>query len=325
MFNVDFKRFTDCGPYYYDAMDQYNGYSGGYAGSIMNNDIGNTYPDVIGVVGNEYSSTARYSAEGLSYYQIPYCSSGSVSPRLGDKQRYPYFFRAMPSRGLGNHIFQYLKTTSVTRVAMVYEKNDEMGSQFAIDIAQSMGQNGVQLICNIGLNTDFGLDELHYLKSQILQTDARYIIISGQNAFTASIYYGMASIGVYGTKYVYIGYNSPSLFDNQISQYQFNVYDAISGFIHFQQNQPDMTTELFADFYQRVLNASFLTPSDLDALTLIDNSNLGASPSFDCVMALMIGFENLVRKLEQIQTVWPAEIYNNFSTSLNLKPPTILG
>ncbi|KAJ3024014.1 UNVERIFIED_CONTAM: hypothetical protein HDU68_008346 [Siphonaria sp. JEL0065] len=57
--HINVKRFTDCGGYYEDAMDTYNGYSGGYAGSQMSTDIGEVYKDVIGVIGNEYSSTAR--------------------------------------------------------------------------------------------------------------------------------------------------------------------------------------------------------------------------------------------------------------------------
>ncbi|KAJ3016054.1 UNVERIFIED_CONTAM: hypothetical protein HDU68_012449 [Siphonaria sp. JEL0065] len=43
----------------------------------MAQDIGENYPDVIGVMGTEYSSTAGSVAEALSVYKIPYCASGT--------------------------------------------------------------------------------------------------------------------------------------------------------------------------------------------------------------------------------------------------------
>ncbi|KAI9350639.1 hypothetical protein BDR26DRAFT_914815 [Obelidium mucronatum] len=56
---VEVKRFTDCGEYYPDADWGYWGNSGGFASSIMSQDISLVYPEVVGIIGTEYSTTAR--------------------------------------------------------------------------------------------------------------------------------------------------------------------------------------------------------------------------------------------------------------------------
>ncbi|KAI9351488.1 periplasmic binding protein-like I [Obelidium mucronatum] len=291
--HVNVKRFTDCGGYYPGVLELYNGYSGGYAGSIMSNEIGLSYTDVVGVIGIEYSTTARNVAEVLSQYQIPYCSSGSSSPRLSNKNRYPYFFRTLTSKGLGRHIYQLLKVWNVKRVAILFQRDDDMGIQFGFDIFETMSQNSVRVVANLGIPSAMDTDDLQYVRQQILQNDARYIIVSGQSAFTSAVYYAMANVGLVGDKYVWIGYNTPA---NVISSQDMNVYKSIQGFILFIQQPPDITTPSFKAFHERVLQLAEITKPDLTAEVLADSSYIGAAPSFDCVMAMLIGFDQFLRK-----------------------------
>ncbi|KAJ3073716.1 Delta-1-pyrroline-5-carboxylate dehydrogenase, mitochondrial [Podochytrium sp. JEL0797] len=121
---VNIKRFTDCGPWWPTVENDYFGASGGWASSIMADDIINKHKDVIAVFGTEFSRTAIISAEALSYAQIPYCSGSSASQRLSNKHKYTYFWRILPSYGYGKHLLQLLNNWNVKRVAIVYEMDD---------------------------------------------------------------------------------------------------------------------------------------------------------------------------------------------------------
>ncbi|KAJ3138523.1 hypothetical protein HK100_012487 [Physocladia obscura] len=126
---ITVKRFSDCGPWYPAALETYFGASGGWAASLMFQDIYENNPDVIGVIGNEYSTTTLAIAEELSLVEIPYCSATSASPRLSDKKKYPYFWRTITALGIGDHICQVLLTWNVQRVAIIYQRDDDMGAQ----------------------------------------------------------------------------------------------------------------------------------------------------------------------------------------------------
>ncbi|KAJ3405919.1 hypothetical protein HDU80_000489 [Chytriomyces hyalinus] len=58
--HINLKRFSDCGPWNPDAASSYSGNSGGYASAVTATEIVQQHTDVIGVIGNQYSSTTRY-------------------------------------------------------------------------------------------------------------------------------------------------------------------------------------------------------------------------------------------------------------------------
>ncbi|KAJ3031520.1 UNVERIFIED_CONTAM: hypothetical protein HDU68_003056 [Siphonaria sp. JEL0065] len=57
--HVNIKRFSDCGPWWPD-VESYVGASGGFASSIMVEDIVNNHQDVIAMIGGEYSTTTKF-------------------------------------------------------------------------------------------------------------------------------------------------------------------------------------------------------------------------------------------------------------------------
>ncbi|ORY51279.1 hypothetical protein BCR33DRAFT_451511 [Rhizoclosmatium globosum] len=56
---VNVKRFSDCGTWYPTVEADYSGYSGGYGSAMTAQDVAEQNLDVVGVIGNEYSTTAR--------------------------------------------------------------------------------------------------------------------------------------------------------------------------------------------------------------------------------------------------------------------------
>ncbi|KAJ3226901.1 Metabotropic glutamate receptor 2 [Chytriomyces hyalinus] len=124
---VSLKRFSDCGPYYPKADAEYSGNSGGYASAVTATDIIENHKDVLGVIGNEFSNTARGLAQILSVEQIPYCAAVTGSPRFSDKNKYAYFWRMLPNSN-GKYVAFILKYWNVKHVAIIYQADNEIGT-----------------------------------------------------------------------------------------------------------------------------------------------------------------------------------------------------
>ncbi|KAJ3239854.1 hypothetical protein HDU78_002592 [Chytriomyces hyalinus] len=144
--HVTLKRFTDCGPYDPKADADYWGNSGGYASAVTATDIIENHKDVLGVVGNEFSNTARGLAQIMSLEQIPYCTAVTGSPRYSDKSKYSYFWR-MLSNSSGRYVAFILKYWNVKHIAIIYQADNELGtsrtSSFVGSVIYPMGQAGL--------------------------------------------------------------------------------------------------------------------------------------------------------------------------------------
>ncbi|KAI9351386.1 periplasmic binding protein-like I [Obelidium mucronatum] len=191
---INYKRFSDCGGYWPTVQNDFGGATGGFASSIMMEDIYDKNPDIVGVIGLEYSSTARGPAEILSLKQIPYCSGCSQSPRLSNKNLFPYFWRPLPGLGMGDHIFQLFASWNVKRVAVIYQKDDDMGTQFGLDIIASLRRRGILVVATIALRSSITDNVLAYTRTALTRVDARYIILSGQANFGLDVYQGVGLV-----------------------------------------------------------------------------------------------------------------------------------
>ncbi|ORY40239.1 periplasmic binding protein-like I [Rhizoclosmatium globosum] len=150
---VGMKRFSDCGAYY-PQVEHYNGGFTGLVGTeVVNNVVSNN--DVIGVIGAEFSSAIVISAEEFSLHEIPYCSALIGSPRFSDKNKYPFFFRTFASMtGFGQIIFQLLDVWNVKRVALIVQKDDEVGLASGRDMRRFLERNGIIILADLQLSSN---------------------------------------------------------------------------------------------------------------------------------------------------------------------------
>ncbi|KAJ3298099.1 Golgi transport complex subunit 3 [Rhizoclosmatium sp. JEL0117] len=278
-FHFNVKRFSDCGAYY-PAVESFNGNSGGYAQAVTAIDVVGS-KDVIGAVGIEYSTLAKGLAEILSNSKIPYCTPASGSPSFTDRNDYPYFFRTFLTLGLGEHMYQLLKFWNVKRIAVIYQKDDYMGIQFAVDALNSMSRHSVAVVVKLPISTAMDEATFEYCKSQILLADARYLFVSGQNSWTNALYNGLGSRGIVGSKYVWFGINNlNSLAVNP------------KGFIYLTTPLPNMNSFIVKQAAEMYTSLSMLDSSILrfqDAM-----AQYGVGQAFDCVLLLALGFKKLL-------------------------------
>ncbi|KAI8840766.1 periplasmic binding protein-like I [Chytriomyces cf. hyalinus JEL632] len=207
--HVNIKRFSDCGPYYPSVAELWGGKTGGYASTVMATDIIDNHPDVVGVIAMQSSSVARYSAEVLSFAQIPMCSGSVGSPRLSNKPNYPYFYRTIDGAGIGEHFYQFLKLWNVGRVAFIYQKDTDLGYFVFLDMNAAMLRRKMNILGSYGTADPNDKFFMNYVADALKRVSARYIIVIGNAVFSASVMNAVGKRNLTGPDFVYLGINRP--------------------------------------------------------------------------------------------------------------------
>ncbi|ORY42034.1 periplasmic binding protein-like I [Rhizoclosmatium globosum] len=277
---IKLRRFTDCGQYEPLLDQSYSGSPSGFALSILAQDIVETYPDVIGVIGTEYSSTAKGVAEVLSNNKITYCSTASGAPSLSDKKKYPYFWRVVPSAGTGEHFYQLLSSFNVTRVAVVYQSNSELGRGFASDFLQSMMAHGITVIAYMPVSLEASQEMIEYVGKSLDASSVKYIFLSGSGSFLGKILDGLGRANFFSQDKVWLVANLVST----PSPDTVLVANKTGIILMYPKGFPNTSL-------QKTVMSQFL--EKYPAAT--DPEFVYLYQTFDCVMLMLLGLQNLVR------------------------------
>ncbi|KAI8831346.1 periplasmic binding protein-like I [Chytriomyces cf. hyalinus JEL632] len=275
---VNLKRFSDCGEYYVDADWSYMGNSAGYAAAVTAVDIVDVHTDVIGVIGNQFSSAAKGTAQILSNYQIPYCSGSIASPRYSDKAKYPYFWRTFPNTYTKN-LKLLLTTWKVKRVSIIYESDEEIGLSSWFEMTKAFRKTDIQVISDIPLKGEFGADGETLMRETLRLTDSRYMVVFGQSSFVGRVLKCAGESGLYGSKYVWISANGP-IFDQNAES-----LPVLKGVII--ASPCDLPTASSAK-----LRAQVDTVAGFDFEQFYFDA-YGLASYYDCVMLMLLGFRKL--------------------------------
>ncbi|KAJ3236883.1 hypothetical protein HDU81_010248 [Chytriomyces hyalinus] len=322
--HVNLKRFTDCGAYYPEARMSYDGNSGGYAAAVTAMDIVEGHTDVVGVVGNEFSSAAMGIGEILSFHQIPFCGNCATSPRFSDKNKYPYYWRPLPPVS-GDSFLLVLNTWNVKRVAIVYEKDDELGLASAQIIQQSLVQGGIKIIASVAVPGEYdkaaydagskSLKTTHSRYTKIktfpvlqpkykyfsLLTSPRYVILVGSYSFTGASIYRLAKSGLNHTEMVYMADNSLHHYTDPTITFGPDYFDLVRGFIWV--TNPVNPVQEAARVVQAVVNR--IAGADISFGYFYPYY---MAQAYDCTMMLLLGFHKV---LLQENPKYTAEMLQN--------------
>ncbi|KAI8622076.1 periplasmic binding protein-like I [Chytriomyces sp. MP71] len=246
--------------------------------------------DVLGVISNEWSITANGPAEVLSYAQIPFCACESTSPRFANKNNYPYFWRTVPSVGIGEHIYQLLQYWNVHRVAILVQKDDDLSYFNGLDITSSMHKHSIRILTVFNLYTAFNNDLVGDAKIALDLVDAKYVIICGQSLFVSQTIYHLGKKGFVGPDKVWISYTTPQLYGDPISMFGSDYYLFIQGIIFLVPLPPDTNNPVFVDTYEKVqeLSSTQMSTSDFTIFFILQ-------AAYDCTMMMLLGFDHLLK------------------------------
>ncbi|ORY51258.1 periplasmic binding protein-like I [Rhizoclosmatium globosum] len=290
---IKIRRFTDCGQYSDAKRDNYIGLSGGESVS-MAIDLGENYPDIVGILGNQFSTTCKVTAEVLGQYKLPYCSSGSSTPSLSNKSNYPYFFRSFPSVGVGNHISRLLLNWSVRRVVLITQRDDDLGYAFSLDMISAFSRNGIMVVENFQLHSRLA-GQLEYVVETINRISGRYLVVAGQQNFNAGIAYRLGKLGIIGSQFVFLSNMTPIPYGDPIKMFGEDFYHYIEGWISMLPVQPNISSTQFQNTFNQFREATGAN------ITIADfNIGLTLQYSYDCVYLLLHGIHHLLNQYPDI-------------------------
>ncbi|KAJ3241784.1 hypothetical protein HDU81_010428 [Chytriomyces hyalinus] len=285
--HINIKRFTDCGPWTPNSVDTWTGSTGGYATAVMTTDIIERHDDVIGVVGFETSTTAKSVAQVLSLAQIPYCSGVSASPRLSNRNNFPYFWRTLSFAGIGDSLFQLFKAWNVQRIAILSQKGDDLSYTTLIGLEKSLGGHDMTILGSFQVANASDASYLSYISMSLTKTSARYIMILGQSDFTAQMMFELGNIGLVDSSRVFMGINYPDPRGNATEIYGSVFFEYIRGFIFMAQlgqvNSPSYNKSRDS---MRSFTGFNVSNSDFD--------NNFLPGYYDCLNTMVAGFSNLL-------------------------------
>ncbi|KAI9329970.1 periplasmic binding protein-like I [Obelidium mucronatum] len=96
--------------------------------------------NTVAVFGDYLDSTTSFSAEVLSYFQVPFCGATQKDPTLSDKSNFQYFIRMQNGYDYGNHMLTMLALWNVTKVSIIVGP-DTYSSAYGDDISSTISSN----------------------------------------------------------------------------------------------------------------------------------------------------------------------------------------
>ncbi|KAJ3050330.1 hypothetical protein HDU99_008690, partial [Rhizoclosmatium hyalinum] len=96
--------------------------------------------NTVAVFGDYLDSTTSFSAEVLSYFQVPFCGATQKDPTLSDKSNFQYFVRMQNGYDYGDHMLTMLALWNVTKVSIIVGP-DTYSSAYGDDISSTISSN----------------------------------------------------------------------------------------------------------------------------------------------------------------------------------------
>ncbi|KAI8615083.1 periplasmic binding protein-like I [Chytriomyces sp. MP71] len=277
--HVNIKRFSDCGTYDPNAAADYAGDSAGFASAVTAWDIAEVHKDVVGVISNEYSTVTAGIAEILSASMIPMCGTCAGSPRMSNKETYPYYWR-MLSADYSRQMLLILEKWNVKRVGIIYQDDSEIGLQLWKAMKREFAQVAISVVATVKLSRNFDKAAANYTTQALQSSDCRYIIISGTGAFVASILASQSTL--IGSKWVWMSYNFPQANGDPTQLYGPDFYSYLRGFIIV----GDIKTTPNELYHQLNNMAGSILAHD----SFVENC---VCEAYDCTMMMLLGFDKV--------------------------------
>ncbi|KAJ3240251.1 hypothetical protein HDU78_002354 [Chytriomyces hyalinus] len=250
------------------------------------------------------------------------------------------------------HVHLLLAHWGVRRIAMIRERNDELGFNGYIilvawwvdsisdnthsfpvgaDILTTLRAKGIQISAKIDISGKLNEDEAVYAKSLIVNTGTHYVFISGQADFTANTLYRLGKLNITGRDFVFIGITVPSPFGNPMKVFGPDFYNFVQGYVMLAA-MPDTSNPQYEQFnklfHSRIKvnllsNGSRLSP-DFDFV-----SSYGVDAVYDCTMLMLLGIEQVMKNNPEVDlSMVSKRVLNeqmNFTNFQNLDYIGVLG
>ncbi|XP_021930539.1 metabotropic glutamate receptor 3-like isoform X2 [Zootermopsis nevadensis] len=161
---------------------------------------GGGFDQVVAVIGAQSSSVTIQVATMLRLFRIPQISYMATSPSLSDRDRFPYFFRTVPSDVNQAHaMLEILRKFNWTYVSVVYSDN-EYGNHGFETLSSLAGKYNVCFSAPQRVNKENFRDSDYdnVLYNIVNKTDVRVVVIFADKSMTQKLMDAAARHGIIG-------------------------------------------------------------------------------------------------------------------------------
>ncbi|KAJ3067403.1 hypothetical protein HDU98_009371 [Podochytrium sp. JEL0797] len=271
--------------------------------------------NTVAVFGDYLDATTSFSAEVLSYFQVPFCGSTQQDPSLSDKSNYQYFIRTQNGYDYGDHMLTMLALWNVTKVSIIVGP-DTHSSAYGDDISSTIASNtSITVLAKLMISPQMQItSDYSYPLGVLNNANSRYFIIAADANLTADFYYAARDYQLTGADFVWLGINRPFVGDLglQKSLYGSSAIDDLQGYMWLKDDVKPMTDPSVSKFVNRWNTNHAANPTKYP---LTENGGLPtyATRSYDCTYLMMQGIAegltNPANAGQNIQTLISNQYY----------------
>ncbi|ORY53556.1 periplasmic binding protein-like I [Rhizoclosmatium globosum] len=221
--------------------------------------------NTVAVFGDYLDSTTSFSAEVLSYFQVPFCGATQLDPTLSDKSNFQYFVRMQNGYDYGDHMLTMLALWNVTKVSIIVGP-DTYSSAYGDDISSTISSNSsITVLAKLMISPEMqAASDYSYPLGVLNGANSRYFIIAADANLTADFYYAARDAELTGADFVWLGINRPFVGDLglQTSLYGSSAIDDLQGFMWLKDDLKPANDPSVTAFAQRWLANNKANPTN---------------------------------------------------------------
>ncbi|KAI8619562.1 periplasmic binding protein-like I [Chytriomyces sp. MP71] len=247
--------------------------------------------NTVAVFGDYLDSTTSFSAEVLSYFQVPFCGATQIDPTLSDKSNFQYFVRMQNGYDYGDHMLAMLALWNVTKVSIIVGP-DTYSSAYGDDISSTIsGNSSITVLAKLMISPEMqAASDYSYPLGVLNSANSRYFIVAADANLTADFYYAARDAELTGPDFVWLGINRPFVGDLslQTTLYGSTAIDDLQGFVWLKDDLKPQNDAKVQSFTQRWVAANAVNASKYP-LTETGSIPQYVTRAYDCAQLLMTG------------------------------------
>ena len=184
--------------------------------------------NVVGIVGPQLSRESRIIAPFAKTLEIPMISYGATDPALSDRNKYPAFFRTIPSDAGAAQAIVRLFIKYAWKSCVIIYQNDAFGSGGAKAIGDAFYYNNLTIVQDVifDITTQTIRGDL---KSILRSSSTRIVVVWAQTTYTELILHKALENNILGPQFIWILSNSITL-----SRFNQSSYNQLVGLLTLQ-------------------------------------------------------------------------------------------
>ncbi|KAJ3105892.1 hypothetical protein HDU97_007391 [Phlyctochytrium planicorne] len=187
----------------YDTIDLID--SGGYSADALYRAVRDNN-NVLGIIGDLFSRTTKFTASVASQYQLPFCGATQGSTTLSNKKSYPYFWRMQNAKGSAKHYITILKEFGMKHIC-IFQTLDDLSASLADDMKQEAEQRNVAVSLFLLRSEGFTSSDFDNMFSRATRLKCHFFYTSMNRGSLQLVYDAALKKGFVGSNYLWSSVN----------------------------------------------------------------------------------------------------------------------